>query len=154
MTRILVATVALWMGIGPADQATPGPGQLWREAPAYLPLFAPMGPRAAAYHIYVSALALDRVLEQLATDPSLLRPPGAWAPAALLPGDAFGQTGGYDRARMARLYGSKRVLVARGPKGTEGRPSESWTLVSPYPSSDTTRLEPGTMLIILNLEFP
>jgi hypothetical protein len=29
-----------------------------------------------------------------------------------------------------------------------------WTLISPYPSADLTRLEPGTLLIVLNLEFP
>ena len=119
--------------------------------PGYLRLFAPSGPRAAAYRFYVSPLDIDAVLKRLATDLSLLYPPGAWSPAALLPTDAFGQTGGYDRSKLTRLYGSKRVVVARGPRGTAGRPTEAWTLISPYPRSDMERLEPGTMLIVLDL---
>jgi hypothetical protein len=126
----------------------PGP---WQEASGYLRMFAPAGPRAAAYHIYVSRLGIDKVLEQLVTDPSLLRPPGAWTPTAFVPVDAFGQTGGYDRSKLARLYGSKRALVAHGPRGPAGLPTEAWTLISPYPSDDMTRLEPGTMLIVLDL---
>ena len=51
------------------------------------------------------------VLEQLARDSSLLRPPGSWIPSAQLPPDAFGQTGRYDRSKLARLYGSKRAVV-------------------------------------------
>jgi len=27
-------------------------------------------------------------------------------------------------------------------------------LISPYPTRDFTRLQPGTMLIVLNVEFP
>jgi hypothetical protein len=155
LTRILAATAALWLIAMTALQpeVAPKPAQpakaeagAWTDAPDYLRLFAPSGARAAAYHIYVSRLGIDEVLARLAADPSLLHPPGAWMPAALLPSDAFGQTGSYDRSALARLYGSKRALVARGP-----RASEAWTLISPYPSRDMTRLEPGTMLIVLDL---
>jgi hypothetical protein len=45
-------------------------------------------------------------------------------------------------------------VVARGPRGAAGRPAEAWTLISPYPSGDLTRLEAGTMLIVLDLESP
>ena len=83
---------------------------------------------------------------------SLLHPPGAWVPAPVLPADAFGQTGSYDRSRLARLYGARRPVVARGPRGAGGRPSEAWTLVSPYPNRDLTRLESGTMLIVVDLQ--
>jgi hypothetical protein len=68
--------------------------------------------------------------------------------------DAFGETGGYDRAKLARLYGSERARVARGPRAIGGRPAENWTLISPYPSPDISRLQSGTMLIVLNVEFP
>ena len=129
--------------------ATP-PG--WRRAPEYVRLFAPRGLHTDAYKAYVSPDSLATLLARLASDPLLLRPPGAWTQFAELPLEAFGQTGRYDRGRLARLYGSSRVQVARGPRGPEGRPSEAWTLVSPYPDRDLERLEPGTLLIVLNLE--
>jgi hypothetical protein len=126
----------------------------WQEAPAYVALFAPSGVRAGAYHTYVSRLGIDALTAALAAEPSLLHPPGSWTPAAVIAADAFGQTGAYDRSRLARLYGSTRPVVARGPRGATAHPTEAWTLISPYPSADLTRLEPGTLLIVLNLEFP
>ena len=145
MTRIL-AVAAL---IGALEVP---PAGVWREAPAYLRLFAPSGQRAASYHMYVSTLDVATLVDRLAGEQSLLRTPGSWTPAAVLPLDAFGQTGSYDRAKLARLYGSKRAIVARGPRAREGRPAEGWTLISPYPSMAMDRLEPGTLLIVL--EFP
>lgn len=150
MTRILVVAAFLGPAVGLASGQAP-PAGAWQESPGYLRLFAPTGARAAAYRIYVSTLDMEMLLRRLATDPSLLRPPGAWSPAALLPSDAFGQTGGYDRSKLARLYGSKRAMVARGPRERDGRATEAWTLVSPYPSRDMDHLEPGTMLIVLDL---
>lgn len=161
MTRMLVAIGLLCAALGVpsegAQAAKPGqeppPAGVWDAAPAYRSLFAPSGARVAAYRIYVSRFNIRVVLEQLATDPSLLRPPGSWTPAALLPADAFGQTGRYDRSKLARLYGSTRAVVARGPRGTTGRPAEAWTLISPYPTTDLARLDPGTLLILLDLEW-
>jgi len=150
LTRILVAAALLSMGTAVTRaQAPPGP---WQEAPGYLRLFAPTGPRASAYRIYVSRLDIAAVLTRLATDSSLLHPPGAWSPSAMLLSDAFGQTGRYDRSTLARLYGSKRATVAHGPRARDGRAAEAWTLISPYPTRDLTALEPGTLLIVLNLE--
>jgi hypothetical protein len=148
---MVVVAAMLWLGAA-APSAQPPPGA-WQEAAGYLPLFAPFGARAAAYRIFVTTLPIDALLGRLAQDPSLLHPPGAWLPAPALPADAFGQTGRYDRSRLARLYGARRPVVARGPRGA-GRPAEAWTLVSPYPSRDLTRLEPGTMLIVEDLEWP
>src|SRR6187549_3153400 len=88
------------------------PGDSWRESPAFLPLFAPVGARAVAYRAYVSELDLDAVLQQLVNDVSLLRAPGAWEPRVLLPADAFGQAGAYDRSRIGRLYGGRPPRVA------------------------------------------
>ena len=104
--------------------------------------------------IYVSPLGIETLLNRLASDASFLHPPGAWLPAPQLPSDAFGETGGYDRSKLARLYGSTRATVAHGPRVRDGRPAEAWTLISPYPSRDMTRLEPATMLIVLDLTFP
>jgi hypothetical protein len=69
------------------------PSGAWQEAAGYLRLFAPFGTRAGAYRIFVTTLPIDRLLGRLADDPSLLRPPGAWVPAPVVPSDAFGQTG-------------------------------------------------------------
>ena len=152
MRRMVVAAAMLWLGAA-APSAQPPPSGAWQDAAGYLRLFAPFGTRAAAYRIFVTTLPIDALLGRLAQDPLLLHPPGAWVPAPVLPADAFGQTGRYDRSRLARLYGARRPVVARGPRGT-GRPAEAWTLVSPYPSRDLTRLEPGTMLIVVDLEWP
>ena len=157
MTRKLVGAVLLCLaGRVVTAQAPPGD---WLEAPEYLPLFAPAGARARAYHIYVTPLDLQAVLKQVGADPLTLHPPGSWLAVAQLPSDAFGQTGGYDRSMLARLYGSARATVSRGPRGPASpstglgasRPSEMWTLISPYPSGDMRRLEPGTLLIVFDL---
>jgi hypothetical protein len=137
-----------------APNAAEGPGLSaleGRNAPEFIPLFAPPRTHTEAYRAYVSPLDLGTVLQRLEHDPSLLHPPGAWIPAALLPFDAFGQTGGYERWKLARLYGARRALVARGPRGSRGRPTQAWTLISPYPDRDFERLEPGTLVLVLVL---
>ena len=101
--------------------------------------------------MYVSPLGLDTVLRELGRDTSLLRLPGSWDARDLMPFDAFGQTGTYDRWKVARLYGARRARVARGPKAVDGRVVESWTLISPYPDPTLQRLESGTLLIILKV---
>jgi len=153
LRRIVVAAAMLLFGMAVAS-AQPPPAGAWQDAREYLPLFAPSGARAAAYRIFVAPLPIETLLAQLAREASLLHPPGAWLPAPLLPVDAFGQTGSYDRSRLARVYGARRPVVARGPRGAGGRPAEAWTLISPYPTRDLGRLEPGTMLIVLDLERP
>jgi hypothetical protein len=137
---MLLASVAL-----PAQN---GPG--WREAPEYLRLFTPRLHRES-YKVSVSSLGLNEVLLSLHDDPSLLRTPGGWEARMLLPFDAFGRSGDYDRSKVARLYGARRAGVARGPRLENGRVVESWTLVSPYPSTTLERLEPGTLLIVQRL---
>jgi hypothetical protein len=64
----------------------------------------------------------------------------------LEPLDAFGAAGAYNRARLAQLYGGRRVEVLRGWKRTvDGL--ESVTRLSPYPDSTLTVLRRGTMVI-------
>jgi hypothetical protein len=72
--------------------------------------------------------------------------PASWTVESLDPGDAFDGTGSYDRAALIRLYGGRRVQVARGWTETADR-FEATTLVSPYPAVTMTRLEPGTLII-------
>jgi len=123
--------------------------EAWREAPEYLDLFAPRAHRQA-YRAYVSPLGLDDTLRLLLADPAVEHPPGAWMPQSLTPFDAFGQTGSYNRWKLAGLYGNRRARVARGPRVDGGR-AESWMLVAPYPDPALQRLEPGTLILVLQI---
>jgi hypothetical protein len=125
--------------------------ETWRNAPEFVGIFAPAAHRDA-YHAAVSEAPLDAVLAGLEGDPALIRTPGAWTARSQPALDAFGRSGSYDRWKLARLYGSRQARVARGARMEDGRITESWTLVSPYPSADLTRLEPGTLRIVLSLE--
>jgi hypothetical protein len=147
--RSMVLIGLLLSGIGAAaSQVTGAP---WRDAPEYLPLFAPVGARAAAYRIVTSPGDLSTTLRQLETDDSLVRVPGSWQARAVLPLDAFGLAGSYDRSALARVYGARQPLVARGARMEHGRVVESWTLISPYPDAALQSLENGTLLIVLRL---
>jgi hypothetical protein len=121
----------------------------WREAPDYVRLFAPLAHRDN-YRAYVSPLGFDETLKALLADPAVQGPPGAWEPRLMIPFDAFGRTGSYNRWKLAGLYGSRRARVARGPRVDRGQ-SESWMLVAPYPDPALQRLEPGTLIIVLTI---
>jgi hypothetical protein len=130
-----------------AGGAAPAP---FADAPAYLPLFAPRAHREA-YRISVSPIGLDEVLASYTADDSLWRAPGAWEPRPEAPRDAFGSGGDYNPWILTRLYGGTQPRVARGPRLENGRISESWILVSPYPDVSMTRLEPGTLRIVVKI---
>jgi len=121
----------------------------WREAPEYVRLFAPPA-QQAAYRAYVSPLGLEATLKEITADPAVLHPPGAWTPQAMIPFDAFGLSGSYNRWKVAGLYRSRRANVARGPRLDQGE-LESWTLVAPYPDEALQRLETGTLIIVLRM---
>ena len=146
ITRRFGAVLAALAALAASGQAA----QEWRPAPVHLAIFAP-APHRAAYRVAVSPLPLDAVLKALAADPALVRVPGAWTPQASLPVDAFGRAGTYDPWTLKRLYGSRQPLVARGSRTEGGRVVESWMLISPYPSADLARLEPGTLLVVLRI---
>jgi hypothetical protein len=145
--RPLVVIGVLLSGMAAGAQV----GAPWREAPEYLRLLAPAGIRGNAYHAYVSPLDLETTLEGLAGDVALVRGPGAWEPRPVLPLDAFGQAGRYDRSAMTRVYGAHQPRVARGARMESGRVTESWTLISPYPDPTLRRLEAGTLLLVLRI---
>jgi hypothetical protein len=121
----------------------------WKDAPEYVRLFAPEAEQEG-YRAYVSPLGLDTLLEHISGDPAFLHPPGAWTPQAMIPYDAFGLSGGYNRWKVAGLYRSRRARVARGPRLDQGQ-TESWTLITPYPDATLQRLEPGTLIIVLRI---
>lgn len=122
-----------------------------RDAPEFLPVFTPRLHREA-YRTLVSPRPLEDVLRQLASDPRLLHPPGSWTASPAAPIDAFGNAATYDRWRLARLYGAGHPRVARGPvAGPDGRVAEAWTLISPHPDTSLTRLEAGTLIVVLRV---
>jgi hypothetical protein len=112
-------------------------------------LFAPAS-RRSAYRAWVSPLGIEETLAQIARDPGVLHPPGAWAIQPRIPYDAFGLSGSYNRWKMAGLYRSRRAQVAHGPRLDQGQ-MESWTLITPYPAVSLERLEPGTLIIVLRV---
>lgn len=150
MNRTTAALTMLVLVAGAAGAGSQ-PASTWRDAPEFLPLFAPAGARASTYRTYVSRVDLETALRGLDGDPALLRTPGGWQPRGLLPADAFGQAGRYDRWRVARLYGAERARVARGARLAGGRVVEAWTLISPYPDARVRRLERGTLLVVVRL---
>jgi len=97
--------------------------------PALTALFTPLRPQLGRYEVCTSDTPLDAEAESLE------------------PLDAFGAAGAFDRARLARLYGSVRVRVARSWRRTADGGFESITRLSPYPDAALTRLLPGTMEI-------
>jgi hypothetical protein len=121
----------------------------WSEAPEYVSLFAPQAHRTH-YRAYLSPGDIGATLQQLFNDSGVLRPPGAWEPQPMIPYDAFGVSGGYNRWKVAGLYRSRRAYVSRGPRMNEGQ-MESWTLIAPYPDTALQRLEPGTLIIVLRI---
>jgi hypothetical protein len=129
----------------------PPPG--WSDAPAYLDLFTP-APHRDAYRAFVSPLPLDQLLPLLADDSSLLHPPGSWQSRTLRPVDAFGRSGAYNRWTLSRLYGSTQARMAVGPTVDADGRHETWMLISPYPNPTLTTLEPGTLLLIVQMPQP
>jgi hypothetical protein len=147
VTALMMAAVLAspCTGSAQAPRTLPSPA----APPVYLDLFTPAVHRSA-YQAFLSSLPLDQLLKSL-TDPGFVTPPGAWRPERQLAVDAFGRAGRYDRSKLARLYGARRVEVARGPRVEDGRVVETWTLVSPYPDPQLERLEPGTLILVLRL---
>jgi hypothetical protein len=112
----------------------------WTESPRHRTLVTPPALPAGIYRTYVSPAPLDELAAGLGLTPE-----------SVVPLDAFGQSGGYNRWALARLYGARRPRVARMPRLENGQVVEAWTLVSPYPDPAMRRLEPGTLLIVLRL---
>jgi hypothetical protein len=122
----------------------------WRPAPEYVALFAPAA-RADAYRAYVTKLTTGELLRSIENRAALGHPPRVWEARLESPLDAFGRSGPYDRLKLARLYGSRRVTVTRGPLTVDGRVVESWTIISPFPDPRLQRLETGTLILVLTL---
>src|SRR5262245_20581103 len=130
--------------------------------PALTRLFTPLHPQLGAYEVCtddrapeVVVASEDKSMEGAAPATPELAPTAgerrrvhySYGPIeAVEPLEAFGDVGTYDRAAVVRLYGGRRVAVARGWI-RDGNRFESVTLVSPYPDASLSRLEPGTLVI-------
>jgi hypothetical protein len=108
--------------------------------PALTALFTPPRPALGTYEVCTTS----EPLRIIAADTTAV--PRFGAVELLDPIDAFGGAGLYSRAALARLYGGRRVEVARGWIDRGDR-FESVTLLSPYPDPTLTTLIPGTMMI-------
>ena len=97
-------------------------------------LFTPARPQLGRYEVCTTREPLTAVAR-----------PG-WRLEMVPPLDAFGSAGAYDRAALSRLYGGRRVIIARGWSEHDNR-FESLTLLSPHPDATLTRLMPGTLVI-------
>jgi hypothetical protein len=122
----------------------------WRESPEYVALFAPVNQRER-YTAAVSRASLDSILADVEQDGDAVRTPGSWQPRDESAPDAFGKAGPYNDWQLKRLYGSRQVRVARGARADRGRVTESWTLISPYPSPDLRSVRPGTLRLVLKI---
>ena len=102
--------------------------------PVLTTLFTPARPQLGRYEVCTTREPLTAVA----------RP--EWRIETVPPLDAFGAAGPYDRAALSRLYGGRRVSVARGWT-QDGNRFESLTLISPHPDAALSRLLPGTLVI-------
>jgi hypothetical protein len=155
----VVALVAALLAFSSAAPATLAAGQAQdlqppgTPAPALARLFTPLQAPVGAYTVTVLAdgidAALARVKQALAPGASAANPAGSWQVQQLDPLEAFGTAGTYDRSKVARLYAGRRVSVVRGPVERGGKVVAAVTLISPYPDATLSRVEKGTLVIIL-----
>jgi len=109
-----------------------------RRAPELAALFGPKRPQLGRYEAFTADAALPEVVGRLGGT--------GWKVEDLVPLEAFGNAGPYDKAALAELYGGRRVSVARGWIQTDGR-YESVTAFSPYPDGSLTELHRGTLIL-------
>ena len=138
------------LGIQAAGQPVPG-----TPAPALARLFTPLQAPEGVYGVTVLEGGIDEALHAvknaLAPDAKPGQPAGSWQVQHLDPLEAFGTTGIYDRSKVARLYVGRRASVVRGPVEHGGKVVAAVTLISPYPDATLSRLEPGTLVIVLDV---
>ncbi|MFB3852915.1 MAG: hypothetical protein ACE148_03740 [Vicinamibacterales bacterium] len=117
-------------------------------------LFTPSRSPGFIYAVYVTGRPLDDCVQHFREiDSGGGRAAWKWRPRAAEPLAAFGGSGAYSRSRLARLFTGRPAMVARGSvRDASGAFVASVTLLSPYPDASFTRLETGTMMIVLSLD--
>ena len=143
----LVAVVLLLAGL--VAGVGPGRPDLGVADAALTRLFTPLSMPPGTYVVYRSPRPIAELTAALrALDPAPA--PGAWEPTRPEAHDAFGQSGLYDRFRLAELFGGQRLTVVRGSLRREDV-RLAYTLISPYPDPTLSRIESGTMVIVLTI---
>jgi hypothetical protein len=161
ISSVFALVAAALLALSPAEPATAAAGQAQdieppgTPAPALARLFTPLQAPIWTYAVRVVAdgidAALARVKNALAPDASAGNPPGSWQVQQSDPLEAFGTVGTYDRSKVARLYTGRRVSIVRGPVARGGKIVAAVTLISPYPDATLSRLEKGTLVILVRL---
>ena len=154
VVTVLLLTEALsWPGaavVAAQDLKPPG-----ASAPQLAKLFTPLQAPEGTYQVTVLREGIDDALRlvkgALAPEARPGEPAGSWQAQALDPLEAFGTAGPYDRSKVARLYTGRRATVVRGPVERDGRVVAAVTLVSPHPDPTLSRLETGTLVILLRI---
>lgn len=118
---------------------------LGRPEPILVPRLTPAN-EPGAYLVFTSAQSIDAVAARCRRE--LQAFPGTWEVRLQGPIEVFGWSVRFDRDRLRRVYGGRRIEVARGPVIEGGRVAASITLISPYPDASFTRLHPGTLAIV------
>ncbi|HOC18065.1 MAG TPA: hypothetical protein PKK95_07345 [Vicinamibacterales bacterium] len=161
----LIAALALLATLPASPAAAPGQlGLEAREVPgrpsdAHRRLFTPRAAPPGAYIVTVLASPMKGAREEVMSALGVAEPGHPPSPPADAPwgvrrlevAEAFGASGPYEPIRVARLFNGRRVEVSRGPVMRHGRPIASVTLISPYPDATLSRIEPGTLVIVLRL---
>jgi hypothetical protein len=124
-------------------------------SPGLARLFTPRHAPAGAFEVTVldgnieRARAVVLAAAREGTSPAAGNPPPV---LELDPLQAFGEAGSYQHTTVARLYTGRKARVVRIPVERNGRTVAAVTLISPYPDPTLSRLEEGTMLILLHLD--
>jgi hypothetical protein len=155
LAAVLTLVVALtWSGAAAGaaeDVRLPGV-----PSPELAKQFAPRRVPEGAYQVTVLKEGIEGAVRLVGTavapEVGPDDPAGAWRIQELDPLEAFGTAGVYDRSRLARLYAGRRVSVVRGPVERHGAVVAAVTLISPYPDATLSRLEPGTLAILLRVQ--
>jgi hypothetical protein len=132
-SQMIYAILLIITGIFAVSQPAADPGTCSERLAG---LFTPAAARLGRYEACTTVQPITTVA------------PRTWSIIPTPPLDAFGENGSYDQARVARLYGGRQPLVARGWLQDDGH-FVAITLISPYPDETLTHLLPGTLILRL-----
>lgn len=147
---LLPSLLAFLLAGAPADGRLPDPGAY---SPALTRRLTPSSVPEGTYRIYVSDATLEAQLETLrALDAA--HAPGEWEVAeADVLGVLAAGAGVSDRARLARLFGGRRLHVARGAI-EDGTRLVAYTVVSPHPDATLHSIDGGSLVIVFDVPRP
>lgn len=147
---ILIGASAAPAAVGPEPQDVRPPGT---RAPQLARLFVPQHVPEGTYTVTVLSAGIEAasalVREAVAAGARPGDPAGSWEVHLVEPLEAFGTGSRYDRSKLARLYTGRPVSVVRGPVERDRRVVAAVTLLSPYPDATISRLNEGTLVILM-----